>query len=331
MDSACIISTIKYEHDFINQWIEYHLNIGFTHFYLLIDNVLDKQHKYIINDIYIKHVTFFECDKQIFINIFGIEPETIKTHISGYIHELINILIVPNIKEDWTTAIGIDQFIYLNGNTIQTYLHNIIPICDQIIMPWLVCASNFQTHSYDCLMENILNYVCRYGHEGHSNGLIKTNNLHKLNNDSHTFISKSKNQNVYIIDECHVMNNTLNTRFVFDIVLNKINLLDIEQFKIGSFHFFLRNKQELVIKKFFYWNKHNICELIENIKNNSFKIFNDGFRFGSGKNIKLNDKLIFKHLNSINTCETYNYIVEKELKQYDISLERFYDWINNVC
>ena len=34
MNTACIISIIKYEHDFLNQWLEYHIKIGFSHFSL---------------------------------------------------------------------------------------------------------------------------------------------------------------------------------------------------------------------------------------------------------------------------------------------------------
>ena len=41
--NVSIFSMIKFEHDFINQWIEYHLEIGFSHFYLLIDNIFEEQ------------------------------------------------------------------------------------------------------------------------------------------------------------------------------------------------------------------------------------------------------------------------------------------------
>ena len=39
-NSVAIITLVKYEHDFINQWLEYHLKIGFSHFYLIIDKIV---------------------------------------------------------------------------------------------------------------------------------------------------------------------------------------------------------------------------------------------------------------------------------------------------
>ena len=330
--NVSIFSMIKFEHDFINQWIEYHLEIGFSHFYLLIDNIFEEQPEYIIDDRYINYITFIKCDKNMFISHFGIDPKIAIElnqlhHFSGYMHQLLNINIIDIIKEDWVTAIGIDQFIYLNGNTIQTYLKNIEKSCDQVIIPWSICASNNKFQPHDNLMKNINNYNCFYGHLGHSNGLIKTTNLKAISSDSHTFITKQSTQNVYIIDEYFTMNGVLNTKMVFDIVINKMNKLKFNDFNIGSVHFTLRNKQEQVIKKYFYWNKINIDELVDNIKNNSYSLSNSQFRIGYGTSIEVYNKLNIPELSCLNTSNYYNYVIELELNKYNISMEQFNKWL----
>ena len=43
--SVSIVTMVKHEHDFINAWIEYHYKLGFSHFYILVDNITEKQNR----------------------------------------------------------------------------------------------------------------------------------------------------------------------------------------------------------------------------------------------------------------------------------------------
>ena len=37
-----IFTLVKFEHDFINQFIEHHLKLDINHFYIVIDNINDE-------------------------------------------------------------------------------------------------------------------------------------------------------------------------------------------------------------------------------------------------------------------------------------------------
>ena len=75
--TCCICCCIKNEHDFINRWLEYHIKIGISHFYLLVDNVYDEQEPYIIDK-------KFKDKEVIGIDLHEFKPYT----IVGDIHNL---------------------------------------------------------------------------------------------------------------------------------------------------------------------------------------------------------------------------------------------------
>ena len=45
-----MITIVKNEHDFIEQWIEYNISLGIEHFLVLVDNIFYEQKKYDICD-----------------------------------------------------------------------------------------------------------------------------------------------------------------------------------------------------------------------------------------------------------------------------------------
>lgn len=337
-NSASIITMVKYEHDFINQWIEYHMKLGFSHFYILIDNIQDVQPEYEINEMFKENVTLINCTEDTVIRHFGCSTSDYNNkssynhHHSFYLHQLLNFEIINKniIKEYWVTAIGIDQFIYMNGLTIQQYLENILEECTQIILPWSMCCYNNTNSPFDYFMKNVNSYKYSYGYFGHSNGLIKTKELLKLCGDSHSFVSKSPRQQVYIINEYFTMDSELlslgNDR-VFDKVFVKMNGLVLEDLKISSFHFFLRNVQEIIIKRLCYWNFINGTNIIDCIKN-KYKEIKDERIGNSIVNSYPELNLNIPDITCLNTDTIYNKIIISKLNEVNISEEEYREWLN---
>jgi len=339
-NSVSIITLVKHEHDFINPWIEYHIKLGVSHFYILIDNILDEQPEYNINCEFKDSVTLIKCDQSDVVKHFG---HTIQHfcqlpnfHISGILHSLMNTKIIEcnTIKEDWTTAIGVDQYLYMNGETIQMYLENIDESCDQIIMPWSIVAFNNKNMPHDNLIKNVGRYTCCYGHVGHSNGLMKTKNLLKLAGNSHSFISKKPRQKVYIINEYFEMNSKLismGSNNVFDIVQKKMDEINLHELKISSFHFFIRNFQEIIIKNCFYWNRtlSNFDDVVHNITTNTKSILHSYHRTGMQvvEQYKFLQNIDIPLVSCINTYTHYDNLIITKLKDYNINEQEYHKWL----
>ena len=93
-ESVGIITMAKYEHDFINPWIEYHSNIGFNHFYILVDNINYKQLDYIIDSKYINNVSLIYVDNDDLNKYFTKDIINSELHKGCYLHELVNCKII---------------------------------------------------------------------------------------------------------------------------------------------------------------------------------------------------------------------------------------------
>jgi len=284
---------MKYEHDFINQWLEYHIKIGFSHFYLIIDNFLDEQ-------------PIYPIDKQFnnYVSLFYLTNNTEYKNIchADLMHEMVNKLIIEKktIKEDWVTCIGIDQFIYLDNNNIQLSLQDIDDDCSQIIMPWSICFHNNNITNYENLLENIDLYdstvVNPWGPQGHSNGMIRTKDMSKFNSDSHSFIS-NKDQKIFIMNEYFKFKKDLGYHGVFEIVKEKIkNNITLN---FTTCHFLLRNTMDIIIKSSFYGWCHSeiikITEIIESIKNKDKLLYVASHRKSIGKIKNLMKKIKFNY------------------------------------
>jgi len=348
-NSACIITMAKNEHDFINPWVEYHLKIGFSHFYILVDNICEKQPEYIIDETFKEFVTFIYAEEndiaEYFCELGSSLTEILKNHHYSVLpHALVNHKIIYKniIKEDWCTTIGIDQYIYLNGNTIQDYLSNINDDCSQIIIPWSFCCINTNDSNFENFLENFHFYKSEYaGTNGHSNGLIKTENMKALCHSTHASISKSLTQKVFILDEYFDFNNHLNIFEIFNIIQKKLDTTSFENLKISSFHFIIRNVNEIFIKSLFCWGKLHLetfqiilNHISQDIKNNTKKSLIDYNLLGRSNIVKdkrndFSEKLFqleLPVLETKNSSKHYDNLLLNELYKYDVTKEEFDLW-----
>lgn len=338
--SVGIVTMVKHEHDFINAWIEYHYKIGFSHFYILVDNLTEKQKDYVIEEQYRQCVTLIHTNHAD-INFYNEYIQNEGVHLSGILHELLNTKIVKTgiIKEKWVTAIGVDQYVYLNGNTIQEFLNNIEEKCTQVIFPWSFSFFNNNNSNFDNFLENCKSYKNVYGWEGHSNGIIRTCNLSKMNNNSHSFESKTPKQKVFIIDEYYIMPSILDC-IHFGTVEQKLNTLPFDKIKISSFHIMLRNVNESFIKHRLCWNRtkqhhrdeinNHFFNLSLSIKNNSnIEKHNRGTNETRNVLLEKQIELKFPKLEIKNGSEHYDMLILNQLNKHGVQKEDFEVWKNN--
>jgi len=339
--SVSIVTMVKHEHDFINAWIEYHYKLGFSHFYILVDNITEKQKDYVIKEQYRQCVSLIHTNDAD-INFYNEYIQNEGVHLSAVLHDLLNNKIIQTniIKEEWVIAVGVDQYIYLNGNTIQEYLNHIEEDCTQVIIPWSFCFFNNNNSNFDNFLENFKSYKNVYGWGGHSNGLIRKSNLLRISGNSHSFESKTPQQKVFIIDEYYVMPPSLLHCIHFGIVEQKLNTLPFDQIKISSFHILLRNVNEDFIKLKFFWNRtkqHNhdninnyFFNLSLSIKNNS-NIETHYRGANETRNVLLEKQieLKFPKLEIKNGSEHYDALILNELNKHGVQKEEFEVWKNN--
>jgi hypothetical protein len=263
-------------------------------------------------------------------------------------HQLINHKIIYKniINQEWVTAIGVDQFIYLNGYTISEYLTSIQPFCTQVIFPWSFCCYNNTDSKIDNFLENISLYHNTYkgyaeSGSGASNGMVRTKNLLALHDDSHSFISKTPRQIIFIVNEYYYgMPNILTTTSIFKIANEKLDTTHFYNLKISSFHIILRNVNEYFIKSIFGYsecvnNSKYLYLLSECIKDNSRYILDlpiQSNRLPYMLNIKDNPfvdwsiNLKIPVIENKNSTEYYENIISSGLGIYGITKKQYNNW-----
>lgn len=342
--TCCICCCIKNEHDFINRWLEYHIKIGISHFYLLVDNIYDKQEPYIIDEKFKNKVTMVLADKNYAIkhNIKQCGKHVNNSNIE--IHKLYNTLF-SLVKEDWISMCALDNYIYLYKNIDEflTCIHNENSKCSQIIMPWINIAN--------LLDNNVENFPLDLGIEKYYHlpvkscqCIIKKSNLKELNINSHTFISKTPNQVIYINNSYKLMPSILDTHYIFNLS-NQYWKPIVDKGLVESFkspfiiHNIIRNYNEVLIKDCLSWKKHNKFLNLKNFlefksnKIDSPLTFRCAYLYNVDKYYPFNLKLSrFQNisLESKNTNKYYNKLIDDILNKNNIDINIFYNWKTKI-
>lgn len=140
---CCILTAIKDEHLYLDEWIKYHLNIGVSHIFLLED-INSKSHKEIIEK-YKDAVSLFsvlsiltEEEKHLVLenrakNIPGGQKTYIKAGLR-YIKE--------NHNYDWCFVIDNDEFLTLEENKTLDDVISLYKDYDAFIMSWKCYGAN---------------------------------------------------------------------------------------------------------------------------------------------------------------------------------------------
>ena len=333
-----ICTILKFEHDYINQFIEHHLNIGFDSFYIIIDNLDFKQAEYInvIHDKFFKYIKLFNLDKsfdeQLYINL---KINKCSTH--SYWIKYFNQIVLPEVKEDWLLMIGGDSFLYLDGKNINEYMNNILTVNNnifQVAFPWLA-GYNLDNKPIDNFCNEINKLHFQY--HNHTYGMGKVSNIEYLDESSHYFVPKTREQIIYIPENIILnMGKQINA---FDIFKNnKFNIN--ENSNVFALHVQLRNYDEIIIKDLYSWNMCNddrrslLNSLLTQNNTSNFISNTKAFRLNYILNnscTKIKEKQLNVANNNFINLNKYNKTVIMELlKSINIKYEQYELFINTL-
>ena len=268
MPTFAIISPVLYEHLFINYFIQYHLNMGFNHIYILIDDINVKQDPYIIDN---------KCTSQVtFVNMTSIvnqeEINKNRSHHSDLVHYAIQKY-YPNVNETYTILLGSDSFLYLGGLNIHVFFNINIDENEnisQIFFRWLVIVNRKLFANVNLMSElsldNLKQNKITLFDSNHFFTMGKKINVIEPCNNSHYYNVKGDticwyNKSIFKLENSNNNFNYIAEKLYThpDILVNGCIL-----------HFQLRDLNDMLIKTCFSWKKNNI-EDIKNLLHNNVK------------------------------------------------------------
>jgi hypothetical protein len=152
--TSCILTLIKNEHEYLDEWIRYHINLGINHLFIFEDydsdsheEICSKYSEVTLSNI--KEVIDIEMvEKRRNHIIFKRQVEYIKSALS-YIHE--------NFNYDWCFYIDADEYITIDGsyNNINEVLKE-YDNYDAICLNWKVYGANGLIHKPDYTKKGII-------------------------------------------------------------------------------------------------------------------------------------------------------------------------------
>ena len=127
---ACICTVIKNEHQYLDEWIQYHINLGIDHIFIFEDYD-SKTHKNIVDkyrpSVTLNRISTVFCTKEEEYRVINIKREGKKNPQYEYLKSGLEY-IKRTSDFDWCFAIDIDEFI--SPENINTNLNDIIALYD---------------------------------------------------------------------------------------------------------------------------------------------------------------------------------------------------------
>ena len=170
-NQVCILTIIKNEQQYLEEWIKYHLNLGINHIFIFED----------INSDSHKEIT----DKYKNVSLISVEQLNVEKYIQGYYMKHGLQYIKDNYNYDWCFVIDIDEYI-----TPETGIHNIMQQFkdyDAVILQWQNYGANGLIYKPDYKDKGIIEtYTKEFGispKDGESKSVKTVYNLHTYNKD----------------------------------------------------------------------------------------------------------------------------------------------------
>lgn len=138
--TCCLLAVARDEDNFIDEWINYHLNLGFDHIYICDNNAVDKQ--LIIDN---QKVTIYDVRGEDFSkNNYG-KPYSIQVHI--YNEHLSKI----DTSYDYCAICDIDEFFDFKGLNLKEFIQKEIIDKGYTLaeIPWQIYTDNGLIHHID--------------------------------------------------------------------------------------------------------------------------------------------------------------------------------------
>lgn len=254
MKTFSILTPILLEHNYINFFVEYHLNLGFNKIYLLVDNYNIVQDEYIINN---KSL----LDKIVFLDTRNYSNKI--THNgchTNYIHSVLQYIYQTEVFEDYTILLGGDSFLFLNNLTIQEYLikKNITDDISLIFFKWLVIYNKKYKPTHN-IIENINSSEKNKIFDSHVFTLAKRSDVICPSDDSHWYKMKNENFNVFLNDKIFNLNRSISTHDIFNHTGGNSRADEY------IYHFQSRDLMDSLVKALYHWNVDK-NKMIQNIR-----------------------------------------------------------------
>jgi len=149
--TSCIFTVIKNEHEYLNEWIKYHLDLGINHIFIFEDIDSDS-HKEICkkyNNVTLRSISLILNDYEL-NKVKQIKSTQIKNHNENpqyiYIKKGLTYLKSLN-KYDWCFVIDNDEFITLeNDNDSLESIISLFNNYDAFILQWKCYGANGLIH-----------------------------------------------------------------------------------------------------------------------------------------------------------------------------------------
>lgn len=345
--SISIFTIVKNEHDFINQWIEYNIDImKADNIYILIDNIFYEQEPYYIEKSFRNKVKLIP----ITMNIIELEfsKKFISDAINNYKSSLMHSILSKFIRKiycEWIIINAIDQYYYFNGKNYKEYLNTIEEDCCQIIVPWY---NVYNCNDIDIININLFNNInnCYTNITNHTTCIARKKYVDYLQICSHHFIPKDNKQKVFIGNKYIIIKKYIHISDLFNFSLNNFKSFwekdNFDNWNNGiCFHFQLRNLNEILIKDIYSWTnnipfKTEIKSLNEVFKTDFFIENKESHRYKyiDKTNRKINIKLLKINLNIKNKTEYYDKIIKYILDKSNIDINIFNLWkqkLSKIC
>ena len=324
MRTFAIITPVFLEHNYINYFAEYHINLGFDKIYFLVDDLDFIQDDYIINNKTIE-------DKIKFINMTSYtSDEEIKNysvhHKSGIVHKIIQNF-YPEVVEQYTMLLGVDSFLFLNNLTIQEFFttNNIQDDVCQVFFKWINISNN-SSYKYN-LLENVNEYNKHYNY--HYFTLGNKELVIKPSCDSHYYVVNNQSNIAWFNGNTLLIDNEDNFHTILDKIGNETNE---DNTKFGCiYHFVCRGIYDVLIKTYYYWKREIKAKgLIRDIILNNINKDHDrmAYFFYFTNTINYCKEVILNISNNNKDVEYNKKYIFKMLSECEISEEEFTNWLN---
>lgn len=133
MNNFCILSIIKNEHKYLEEWIQYHINLGINKIYLFED--IDSESHLEITKKY-KEVSLLSV-----LDLYTEKEDIIDKRRQGKFLQVIFLkkafIYIKNIENSgWCFVIDTDEFVALNDNNTLSTVLEFYKTCKLVVLKW---------------------------------------------------------------------------------------------------------------------------------------------------------------------------------------------------
>jgi len=325
---SCILTVIKNEHEYLDEWIKYHLDLGIDHIFIFedLDSESHKEicNKYgnkvslnvisiILNDVELKEVLKLKLSKK--RNIQDIYFSKTLMWIKNTYNDMYN----------WCFVIDIDEFITFENKNDNLNILSLYKDYDAIILQWKIYGANNNIFKPDYSKFGVIDtYIKPSNYVGHSVLEWTTKTCYNINNFKKIFYKGCHQPTDYCkwcrTDFSHSRTNLIHSKIYIRHYMTKSWEEYISKRKRGYFMGFART-----IDIFFNINPDMLYlknELINNLKQETLVVLPYKQNGSQGNEIKLTLSLWKKF------CQfDYHFIV---IGEYNEFLKQEFPWVEFI-